>query len=105
MAVISRSHQVISITHLPQIAAMADSHYLIEKSADEGKTVTRIVRLNDEESTEEIARLLGGVTITEAVMSNAREMKQMAEKTKNTDIKLFLTQHTKSNSQGCYSFL
>ena len=82
MAVISRSHQVISITHLPQIAAMADSHYLIEKSADEGKTVTRIVRLNDEESTEEIARLLGGVTITEAVMSNAREMKQMAEKTK-----------------------
>ena len=82
MAVISRSHQVISITHLPQIAAMADSHYLIEKSADEGKTVTRIVRLNDEESTEEIARLLGGVPITEAVMSNAREMKQMAEKTK-----------------------
>lgn len=82
MAVISRSHQVISITHLPQIAAMADSHYLIEKSADEGKTVTRIVRLNDEESTEEIARLLGGVIITEAVMSNAREMKQMAEKTK-----------------------
>lgn len=82
MAVISRSHQVISITHLPQIAAMADSHYLIEKSANEGKTVTRIVRLNDEESTEEIARLLGGVTITEAVMSNAREMKQMAEKTK-----------------------
>ena len=82
MAVISRSHQVISITHLPQIAAMADSHYLIEKSADEGKTVTRIVRLNDEASTEEIARLLGGVTITEAVMSNAREMKQMAEKTK-----------------------
>ena len=82
MAVISRSHQVISITHLPQIAAMADSHYLIEKSADEGKPVTRIVRLNDEESTEEIARLLGGVTITEAVMSNAREMKQMAEKTK-----------------------
>lgn len=82
MAVISRSHQVISITHLPQIAAMADSHYLIEKSADEGKTVTRIVRLNDEKSTEEIARLLGGVTITEAVMSNAREMKQMAEKTK-----------------------
>ena len=44
--------------------------------------MTRIVRLNDEESTEEIARLLGGVTITEAVMSNAREMKQMAEKTK-----------------------
>ena len=78
MAVISRSHQVISITHLPQIAAMADSHYLIEKSADEGKTVTRIVRLNDEESTEEIARLLGGVTITEAVMSTANGRKVLS---------------------------
>ncbi len=83
MAVISRSHQVISITHLPQIAAMADSHYLIEKSAEGGKTVTHIERLGDEESILEIARLLGGVTITDAVMSNAREMKQMAEKSKN----------------------
>ena len=76
MALISRKHQVISITHLPQIAAMADSHYLIEKSADEGKTVT------EAESITEIARLLGGASITDAVMSNALEMKQMAEKTK-----------------------
>lgn len=82
MAFISRKHQVISITHLPQIAAMADSHYLIEKSADEGKTVTRIVRLTEAESVTEVARLLGGATITDAVMSNALEMKQMAEKTK-----------------------
>ena len=82
MALISRRHQVISITHLPQIAAMADSHYLIEKSADAGKTVTRIVRLSEAESVAEIARLLGGATITDAVMSNALEMKQMAEKTK-----------------------
>ena len=82
MALISRKHQVISITHLPQIAAMADSHYLIEKSADEGKTVTKIVRLSDAESITEIARLLGGASITDAVMSNALEMKQMAEKTK-----------------------
>lgn len=82
MALISRKHQVISITHLPQIAAMADSHYLIEKSADEGKTVTKIVRLSEAESVTEIARLLGGACITDAVMSNALEMKQMAEKTK-----------------------
>ena len=82
MALISRKHQVISITHLPQIAAMADSHYLIEKSADEGKTVTKIVRLSETESVTEIARLLGGASITDAVMSNALEMKQMAEKTK-----------------------
>lgn len=82
MALISRKHQVISITHLPQIAAMADSHYLIEKSADEGKTVTKIVRLSETESITEIARLLSGASITDAVMSNALEMKQMAEKTK-----------------------
>ena len=82
MALISRKHQVISITHLPQIAAMADSHYLIEKSADEAKTVTKIVRLSEAESITEIARLLGGASITDAVMSNALEMKQMAEKTK-----------------------
>lgn len=82
MALISKKHQVISITHLPQIAAMADSHYLIEKSADEGKTVTKIVRLSETESITEIARLLGGASITDAVMSNALEMKQMAEKTK-----------------------
>ena len=61
---------------------MADSHYLIEKSADEGKTVTKIVRLSETESITEIARLLGGASITDAVMSNALEMKQMAEKTK-----------------------
>lgn len=82
MELVSRKHQVISITHLPQIAAMADSHYLIEKSADEGKTVTKIVRLSEAESITEIARLLGGASITDAVMSNALEMKQMAEKTK-----------------------
>lgn len=82
MALIARSHQVISITHLPQIAAMADSHYLIEKSANDGKTTTSISRLNQSRSVAEIARLLGGASITDAVMENAREMKQMAEKVK-----------------------
>jgi DNA repair protein RecN (Recombination protein N) len=82
LAVISRSHQVISITHLPQIAAMADSHYLIEKNVENKKTVTHIKKLNDEEAVSEIARLLGGAAITETAISNAREMKYLAEKTK-----------------------
>ena len=79
LALISRSHQVICITHLPQIAAMADRHYEIAKSADGGKTRTRIRRLDGEEMVTELARLLGGAQITEAVLENAREMKKLAE--------------------------
>lgn len=82
LAVISRSHQVICITHLPQIAAMADCHYEIAKSADGGKTRTRIHALDEERMSEELARLLGGAEITEAVLQNAREMKKLAEQTK-----------------------
>lgn len=75
---ISKKHQVICITHLPQIASMADSHYLIEKTVIEGKTVTRIGEITEERSVEEIARMLGGAKITETVMESAREMKKMA---------------------------
>lgn len=82
MNVIAAAHQVISITHLPQIAAMADSHYCIKKMAENGKTVTKIERLSAEESVNEIARLLGGASITDAVISNAREMKSMASNIK-----------------------
>ncbi len=71
-------HQVICITHLPQIAAMADSHYRIEKTATDKKTVTQIVRLSEEDTVGELARLLGGVEITDTVMDSAREMKKMA---------------------------
>ena len=78
MAVIARKHQVICITHLPQIAAMADDHYVIEKSAMEQRTITEIYHLSDDASVGEIARLLGGVEITDAVMQNAREMKNLA---------------------------
>ena len=77
------AHQVLSITHLPQIAAMADTHFLIEKSSDGVRTVTDIKRLYEEESTAEIARLLGSDTITEAALENAREMKKMAKETKH----------------------
>ena len=78
MAEISRSRQVLCITHLPQIAAMADAHYLIEKSTDGVKTVTKIEKLPMERSVEELARMLGGASITEAVLENAREMKALA---------------------------
>ena len=82
MAVIARTHQVICITHLPQIAAMADDHYVIEKSAMEQRTITEIYHLSDDASVGEIARLLGGVEITDAVMQNAREMKNLAQSKK-----------------------
>ena len=75
---ISKNHQVICITHLPQIASMADSHYLIEKTVADGKTVTQIKELTEEKSVEELARMLGGAKITETVMESAREMKRMA---------------------------
>ena len=77
---IAGNHQVICITHLPQIAAMADCHYEIAKAVEEGRTTTSIRRLEQEEMVEELARLLGGVEITEAVRANAREMKKMAKK-------------------------
>ena len=75
---ISKSHQVICITHLPQIASMADCHFEIAKSVQKGKTVTGIRRLDEEESIDELARLLGGAKITDAVRQNAREMKELA---------------------------
>lgn len=75
---LGRSHQIICITHLPQIASMADTHFLIEKSVENESTITNIHKLSDEESVTELARMLGGVEITDTVISNAREMKQMA---------------------------
>ena len=79
MAVIGRSHQVICITHLAQIAAMADAHYVIEKTVENERTRTGIRLLSDEESVDELARILGGAKITEAVRENAREMKELAK--------------------------
>lgn len=78
MNVLSRNHQIICITHLPQIAAMADSHYLIEKSVENQSTYSKIYKLSKEESIQELARMLGGVEITDTVIQNAREMKEMA---------------------------
>ena len=82
LMLIARSHQVICITHLPQIAAMADSHFEIAKSASQGRTITTIRLLDRQASVEELARLLGGARITEAVLKNAGEMKELADRTK-----------------------
>lgn len=82
LSYIAGKHQVLCITHLPQIAAMADTHFEIRKTVENGVTVTRIHRLNYEEQVDELARLLGGVEITGKVRENAEEMKRLAEETK-----------------------
>lgn len=87
MAVIGRHHQVLCITHLPQIAAMADTHFEIEKQIHGTETMTQIHPLNEEKSIHELARLLGGARITDAVLENAREMKELAQVHKNTRLK------------------
>ena len=76
---LSCGHQIICITHLPQIASMADTHFVIEKTASGDVTTTDIRQLSDENSIDELARLLGGSAITDAVRNNAAEMKNMAK--------------------------
>ncbi|MBU3875760.1 DNA repair protein RecN [Faecalicatena sp. AGMB00832] len=80
MHVIGRSRQVICITHLPQIAAMADAHYLIQKEAKENITKTEIFCLEESESIQELARLLGGANVTGKILESAAEMKEMAKR-------------------------
>lgn len=82
MNMLGRNHQIICITHLPQIAAMADSHYLIQKSVQNQATVSTIERLGAAQSIEELARMLGGVEITETVRKSAKEMRELAESKK-----------------------
>ena len=82
LRLISRNRQVICITHLPQIAAAADVHFVIRKNADNGMAYTDIRKLDKEESVMELARLLGGSKITEAVMQSAAEMKELALKSR-----------------------
>ncbi|MBE5892999.1 MAG: DNA repair protein RecN [Lachnospiraceae bacterium] len=80
--VVAGQHQVICITHLPQIAAMADTHFMIEKSSTGESTITDIYALEEEQSLSELARLLGSDELSEAALSNAREMKEQANQYK-----------------------
>ncbi len=82
LSLISRNHQVICISHLAQIVAMADYHFLIEKEAVGQVTTTNIYELNQKESVHELARLLGGTEITQKILDSAVEMKDMANRTK-----------------------
>ena len=76
---IARYHQVICITHLPQIAAMADYHLYIEKRVEADHTKTYVRSLEPDEMSEELARLIGGAQITETARRSAREMKKLAQ--------------------------
>jgi len=71
---LSRAQQVLCVTHLPQIAAFADQHFLIEKQEKQGRTRTSVRLLNDEERTEEIARMLSGAKLTETSLRHAEQM-------------------------------
>ena len=86
MAKIGSKRQVLCITHLPQIASMADCHFVITKNFDGQETVTKIEKLNQEDSVKELARLLGGAEITDKSLESASEMKLLAQKQKNTRV-------------------
>jgi len=80
--VIAKSQQIICITHLPQIAAFADSHILIEKKSHDGRTQTHVGNLDEDGAVREIARLLGGAVVTDVVLANAVELKGLAKELK-----------------------
>lgn len=86
LATISRYHQVIAITHLPQIAAMSEHHMLIEKVARDGRAHTEVHDLDKRGIIEEIARMMAGATVTETALTNALEMKRAAVNWKNINL-------------------
>jgi DNA repair protein RecN (Recombination protein N) len=71
---VAAHHQVISVTHLPQIAAMADRHFVVQKEVDKGRTFTRVKKLSEKDRVAEVARMLGGIKITEQTRRHAEEM-------------------------------
>jgi len=84
---ISKKHQVICISHLPQIAALADSHFVINKVSKANRTISEVSRLSDQERVEEMARLIGGVDLTTTTLKHASEMIEMSKKLKNNSRK------------------
>jgi DNA repair protein RecN (Recombination protein N) len=71
---VAAHHQVISVTHLPQIAAKADAHFVVQKAIEKGRTFTRVSELSEQERVDELARMLGGVKITDQVRKHAAEL-------------------------------
>lgn len=82
MVSLSKSRQLICITHLPQIAAMADSHYLISKNNNIDKTITSMIKLKEDDIPHELSRLIGGAKITDSIFKSAVEMKKLANEVK-----------------------
>lgn len=82
LAEVSQKHQVICVTHLPQIASMADNHYLIKKQENDGHTFTTLEVLDNDTRVEEMSRLLGGAEVTQVTYKHAREILDMAQKFK-----------------------
>lgn len=82
---LSSNHQVILISHLPQIAALADHHFLISKSVADNKTITKVEKLSDKDRVIELARLLGGLNLTETTLNNAKEMIEISRNNKNSN--------------------
>ena len=80
----AKGSQVICISHLAQIVSMADTHFLIEKNAENERTTTHITKLSEEESIREVARLLGGAEITKNVLDTAKEMNPRLQNDKQT---------------------
>jgi DNA repair protein RecN (Recombination protein N) len=77
---VAASHQILCVTHLPQIAALADVHYAVRKEVIRNRTVTQVRKLTDRERVQEIARMLGGVRITDKTLRHAEEMVRASEK-------------------------
>ena len=80
LAQVSRRKQVLCVTHLPQLAAMADTHFSVEKGERDGRTYTRVLRLNREQRKAELARITGGSRVTEALLESAGELLDQAER-------------------------
>jgi len=77
---LARYHQIITITHLPQIAALGDRHYKVEKIVEDGTTKTTLHRLDEDEQATQVASLISGEEVTDAALKNARELMAAGER-------------------------
>ncbi|MCI9374796.1 MAG: DNA repair protein RecN, partial [Oscillibacter sp.] len=84
LAQVSRRKQVLCVTHLPQLAAMADTHYSVEKGERKGRTFTQVVLLSRERRKEELARITGGSKVTDALLESAGELLDAASSYRET---------------------
>jgi len=84
MAYLSKKHQLICVTHLPQIASMADAHYFISKISNKNRTYIKLTELDYEGRIKELARIMGGENVTFTTLEHAKELLEMASKFKKS---------------------